>query len=58
MKKIVVIILFILCPLLLAAAQIEGTFLILSTPYNADGSVNYANLVKEARFAANGRRPV
>ncbi len=52
MKKIVVIILFILCPLLLAAAQIEGTFLILSTPYNADGSVNYANLVKEARFAA------
>lgn len=31
---------------------IEGPFLILSTPYNEDGSVNYENLVKEACFAA------
>ena len=31
--------------------RIEGPFLILSTPYYEDGSVNYDNLVKEARFA-------
>ena len=35
------------------SSKIEGPFLILSTPYNEDGSVNYENLVKEARFAAD-----
>lgn len=36
---------------------IEGPFLILSTPYNEDGSVNYENLVKEACFAAEWNTP-
>lgn len=36
---------------------IEGPFLILSTPYNADGSVNYDNLVREACFAADWDTP-
>lgn len=36
-----------------AEPAIEGPFLILSTPYHADGSVHYENLVKEARFASN-----
>ena len=36
---------------------IEGPFLILSTPYNEDGSVNYDNLVKEACFAAEWNTP-
>ena len=36
---------------------IEGPFLILSTPYNEDGSVNYENLVKEACFAAEWDTP-
>ena len=36
---------------------IEGPFLILSTPYNEDGSVNYDNLVKEACFAAEWDTP-
>ncbi len=31
---------------------IEGPYLILSTPYYQDGAVNYDNLIKEARFAA------
>ena len=37
--------------------DIEGPFLILSTPYNEDGSVNYENLVKEACFAAEWNTP-
>ena len=36
---------------------IEGPFLILSTPYNEDGSVSYDNLVKEACFAAEWNTP-
>ena len=36
---------------------IEGPFLILSTPYHEDGSVNYDNLVKEACFAAQWDTP-
>lgn len=36
---------------------IEGPYLILSTPYNEDGSVNYENLVKEACFAAEWDTP-
>ena len=37
--------------------RIEGPFLILSTPYHADGSVDYAALVAEARFAADWDTP-
>ena len=37
--------------------RIEGPFLILSTPYYEDGSVNYENLVKEACFAAQWNTP-
>ena len=37
--------------------RIEGPFLILSTPYYEDGSVNYENLVKEACFAAEWDTP-
>lgn len=37
--------------------RIEGPFLILSTPYYEDGSVNYDNLVKEAQFAAEWNIP-
>ena len=37
--------------------RIEGPFLILSTPYYEDGSVNYENLVKEACFAAQWDTP-
>ena len=36
---------------------IEGPFLILSTPYYEDGSVNYDNLVKEACYAAQWDTP-
>lgn len=54
MKRILFVLLSIsLCVTLFAAERIEGTFLILSTPYNADGSVNYENLVQEARFASS-----
>ena len=38
-------------------SKIEGPFLILSTPYYEDGSVNYENLVKEACFAAEWNTP-
>ena len=40
-----------------ADRKIEGPYLILSTPYNEDGSVNYDNLVKEACFAAEWNTP-
>ena len=61
MKKI----LFILSIALVSCSEpaveqeggIEGPFLILSTPYNEDGSVNYDNLVKEACFAAEWNTP-
>ena len=54
MKRILFVLLSIsLCVTLFAAERIEGPFLILSTPYNADGSVNYDNLVREARFASS-----
>ena len=36
---------------------IEGPFLILSTPYYEDGSVNYDTLVKEVCFAAQWDTP-
>ncbi len=57
MKRWFILIWMLLSPLLLGAAEIEGPFLILSTPYNADGTVNYDNLVKEARFAAQWDTP-
>lgn len=61
MKKL----LFILCVFLVSCGteetpktnKIEGPYLILSTPYNEDGSVNYENLVKEACFAAEWDTP-
>lgn len=40
-----------------AERKIEGPYLILSTPYYEDGSVNYENLVKEACFAADWNTP-
>ncbi len=40
-----------------ADRKIEGPYLILSTPYNEDGTVNYDNLVKEACFAAEWDTP-
>ena len=57
MKKIIFGLCFLIVSPLLLAANIEGPFLILSTPYHADGSVDYANLVKEARFAARWNTP-
>lgn len=52
MKKILSILFWILVTVCsMRAAVIEGPFLILSTPYHDDGSVDYAALVKEARFA-------
>lgn len=58
MKKIIIA----AAALLLSAAanalgSIEGPFLILSTPYNADGSISCSCLVKEARFAASWNTP-
>ena len=44
-------------PALEQERKIEGPFLILSTPYNEDGTVNYDNLVKEACFAAEWDTP-
>lgn len=37
--------------------RVQGPFLILSTAYNEDGSVNYDCLIKEARFAASWQTP-
>jgi len=52
MKRIISLLTGFLVSAALLAADIEGPFLILSNAYNADGSMNYENLVKEARFAA------
>ena len=52
MKKLFVAFCLLAISPLLNAANVEGPFLILSTPYHADGSVDYASLIKEARFAA------
>lgn len=58
MKKTLTTILGVLLSIsIFAAGKIEGPFLILSTPYNADGSVNYENLVSEARFASSWNTP-
>ena len=35
----------------------KGPFLILSTPFNEDGSVDYEGLVKEAKFAVDWKTP-
>lgn len=52
MKKIITFVISLFVSAALFAADIEGPFLILSNAYNADGSMNYENIVKEARFAA------
>ena len=59
MKKLLIFVLIALvsCVRQGGEQKIEGPFLILSTPYNEDGSVNYANLVKEACFAAEWDTP-
>lgn len=57
MRKCSILIWSLLSPLFLLASEIEGPFLILSTPYYADGTVNYENLIKEARFAASWDTP-
>ena len=52
MKRIFsLILIFLMTAACLSAAVIEGPFLILSTPYHEDGSVDYDSLVREARFA-------
>lgn len=56
-KSLLILILCLSAQLLGAANRIEGPFLILSTPYYEDASVNYDNLVKEARFAAEWNIP-
>ena len=59
MKKLLLL-LFVACVSCakpVAEQTIEGPFLILSTPYYEDGSVNYENLVKEACFAADWDTP-
>ncbi|MBQ9893529.1 MAG: dihydrodipicolinate synthase family protein [Bacteroidales bacterium] len=56
-KAILFLLVILLCPWQLCAADIEGPYLILSTPYNADGSVSYPNLVKEARYAVRWNVP-
>ena len=61
MKKYLLLLLVALascgCTEQVQGERIEGPFLILSTPYNEDGSVNYENLVKEACFAAEWDTP-
>lgn len=58
MKKIATTLFsLLLAAAIFAAERIEGPFLILSTPYNADGSVNYECLVKEARYAVSWSTP-
>lgn len=59
MKKLLLLVLISLvsCVRQGEEQKIEGPFLILSTPYNEDGSVNYDNLVKEACFAARWDTP-
>ena len=53
MKKVLLFIATVLIvSLSYAAGPMSGPFLILSTPYHADGAVNYEGLIKEARFAA------
>ena len=56
MKKLLLLFLIVLAsctaPTKEDEGAIEGPYLILSTPYYEDGSINYENLIKEARFAA------
>lgn len=53
MKRVILFIVSLLSVVLTwAAAPMSGPFLILSTPYHHDGTVDYAGLIKEARFAA------
>ncbi len=57
MRKIIIVLCLLVASSPLLAATIEGPFLILSTPYHGDGSVDYAGLVKQARFAARWDTP-
>ena len=57
MKKYYLISILLFVATYLFAAKIEGPFLILSTPYHSDGSVDYENLIKEARFASKWKTP-
>ena len=59
MKKLLIFVLIALvsCVRQGGEQKIEGPFLILSTPYYEDGSVNYENLIKEACFAAEWNTP-
>lgn len=57
MKKIIFVFYLLIASPLLFATNIEGPFLILSTPYHTDGSVDYASLVKGACFAAQWDTP-
>jgi len=57
MKRLIISILAFALSFFAGAERIEGPFLILSTPYFQDGSVNYEALVKEARFAAVWNTP-
>lgn len=56
-KTLLIFVTLFLSAAVFAAERIEGPFLILSTPYNSDGSVNYENLVAEARFASSWNTP-
>lgn len=54
MRKVFLSILSLLLAALSCTAEpISGPFLILSTPFHSDGTVDYGALVKEARFAAD-----
>lgn len=57
MKRIILLFVLSLASLAISAREIEGPYLILSTPYHDDGSVDYESLVKSARFAAGWKIP-
>ena len=50
MKRIILLFVLSLASLAISAREIEGPYLILSTPYHDDGSVDYESLVNSARF--------
>ena len=53
MKQILILLLSVLAVACSSEdSALEGPYLILSTPYTAEGEVDYDNLVEEARFAA------
>lgn len=52
MKRLLVLLSTLLLSVSIYASSIEGPFIILSNAYHTDGSMNYDNIIKEARFAA------